>query len=360
MFLDTEQQWPLNAWYHAAWAYEIKDEKPLARTLLNEEIVLFKDAEGKVHALEDRCCHRATPLRLGDVVTEGLQCGYHGLIFNGAGKCVRIPGQEKIPPYAKVRSFPIIERQEIVWIWMGDPTLADEAELIVDFPWNDDHENWPHFHDMYEVECNYMLLIDNLMDLTHIPYIHRNTFGGGNQKGPVDASMDVTPRDTGVHYIRWMEGIVPPPTYVKGAGFKEGTLVDRWQEFEYVVPSTVVQWTGALEVGRGAKDNREQPGGFNIRLYHGVTPRTENSCYYFWTPLNGYKPRDKEATKLLHKEIAFTFNEDIEFLESQQVCMAATMEKGFVDIKHDSARLLARRSIEIMIRKEATGKLAAE
>jgi phenylpropionate dioxygenase-like ring-hydroxylating dioxygenase large terminal subunit len=361
MILDLEQQWPLNAWYHAAWGTEVTGEKPLARTFLNEEVVLFRDADGTAHALEDRCCHRATPLRLGDVVPEGMQCGYHGMVFNGDGKCVKIPGQDKIPPAAQVRSFPIIERQEIVWIWMGDPALADESKLIVDFPWNDDHENWPHYHDMYEVNCNYMLLVDNLMDLTHIPYIHRNTIGGGNQQGQVDATMDVTPKETGVHYIRWMESIVPPPTYVKGAGFADGVLVDRWQEFEYVVPSTVIQWTGALEEGRGAQESREQEGGFNIRIYHGVTPKTESSCYYFWTPLNGYKPKDEEATKILHKEIAFTFNEDLAFLESQQACMAATKDRPFVAIKHDSARLQARRAIERMIRNEiGEDQLAAE
>ena len=190
------------------------------------------------------------------------------------------------------------------------------------------------------------------MDLTHIPYIHRNTIGGGNQQGQVDAKMDVSPKETGVHYIRWMESIVPPPTYVKGAGFEEGVLVDRWQEFEYVVPSTVIQWTGALEEGRNAMENREQNGGFNLRLYHGATPKTESSCYYFWTPLNGYKPRDSEATKVLHKEIAATFNEDLDFLESQQACMATTMDQLFVDIKHDSARIPARRAIENMIKRE--------
>ena len=259
-----------------------------------------------------------------------------------------------------MRSYPIIEKQEIVWIWMGDPELADSSKLLVDFPWNDDHLNWPHVHDMYEVECNYMLLIDNLMDLTHIPFIHRNTIGGGNQQGQVDATMDVTPKNTGVHYIRWMESIVPPPTYVRGAGFKDDVLVDRWQEFEYLVPSTVVQWAGALEVGRKAKYSREQEGGFNLRLYHGATPKTESSCYYFWTPLNGYKPKDPDATKTLHKEIATTFNEDLEFLESQQACMAASLDQKFIDIKHDSARLPARRAIERMIKAETEDTIAAE
>ena len=155
LFLEPQKPWPLNAWYPAAWSHEIGSKSPLARTFLNEDVVLFRDADGKARALIDRCCHRATPLRLGEVVPEGLQCGYHGMTFNGDGKCVKIPGQKKIPTYASVRSYPLIEKQEIVWIWMGDPELADSSKLLVDFPWNDDHLNWPHVHDMYEESYQY-------------------------------------------------------------------------------------------------------------------------------------------------------------------------------------------------------------
>ena len=359
MLLKGNKPWPLNAWYQAAWSHEIEAGKPFPRKLLNEDVVLFRDADGAVHALEDRCCHRATPLRLGDVVERGLQCGYHGMIFDGSGKCAFIPGQDNIPPQARVRSYPIVERQEFVWIWMGDPAQADESEII-DYPWNDDHENWPHTHGMYHIKCNYMLLIDNLMDLTHIPYIHRNTIGGGNQMGQVNAEMKVKRTETGVHYIRWMMDIVPPPTYVKGAGFAEGVTVDRWQEFEYIAPTSVVQWTGALEHGRNALENRDQKGGFSLRIYHGATPETEDSVFYFWTPANGYKPDDAEATRILHEEIAYTFTEDLEFLEAQHACMAADPEAPLVDIKHDSARLPARRAIERMIARESGGAVAAE
>ncbi len=350
MLLNTAQPWPRNAWYQAAWSNEI-EAKPFPRMIMNEAIVLFRDGDGTVCALEDRCCHRATPLRLGEVVPEGIQCGYHGLIFDGTGKCVMIPGQENIPPQARVRSYPIVERQEFVWIWMGDPALADESQII-DYPWNDDHVNWPHHHGLYHIKCNYTLLIDNLMDLTHIPFIHRNTIGGGGRMDQVNARMDVNRTSTGVHYIRWMLGITPPPTYVKGAGFAEGVKVDRWQEFEYVAPTSVFQWTGALEVGRGAEENRDQKGGFSLRLYHGATPETEETCFYFWTPANGYKPEDPEATRLLYNEIATTFLEDQDFLEQQQACLTADPHKPLVDIKHDSARLPARRTLERMIRAE--------
>jgi vanillate O-demethylase monooxygenase subunit len=348
----AEKPWPRNAWYQAAWANEVAD-KPLARTFLNEPVVLFRDAGGKARALEDRCCHRATPLRLGEVVPEGLQCGYHGMVFDGTGKCVRIPGQDSIPPQAKVRSYPIVERQEFVWIWMGDPALADESKII-DYPWNDDHANWPHIHGMNYVKCDFMLLMDNLMDLTHIPHIHKKTIGGGNVMEQVNARMDVKRTDAGVHYIRWMLGITPPPTYVKAAGWPAGTKVDRWQEFEYVAPASVIQWTGALETGRGAEQNRNQKGGFSLRLYHGATPETETTCYYFWTPANGYKPEDAAATQILYKEIANTFLEDVTVLEAQQERLSASPERVLVDLKHDIARLPARRALERMIRAETT------
>jgi vanillate O-demethylase monooxygenase subunit len=357
--INAHKPWPHNAWYQAAWMHEITDA-PLARTILNEKIVLYRGKDGKAYALEDRCCHRATPLSLGEVDDGGLRCGYHGMVFGGDGMCVEIPGQDSIPPQAKIRSYPIVERQEIVWIWMGEAEKADESEII-DFPYHDDHENWPHGHARMDIKCNYSLLVDNLMDLTHIPFIHRKTIGSGNTMGQVNADMDITKTDKGVHYIRWMEDIVPPKTYQRGAGWDDDTRVDRWQEFEFVAPCTVLQWTGALEHGRGAKENRNQKGGFSIRIWHTATPETEDSCFYFWTASNGFKPEDEAATKALHDEIQFTFDEDVSFLEQQQACMTSTPDQVMVDIKHDAARRPARQALERMIEAEADGiAVAAE
>ena len=207
---------------------------------------------------------------------------------------------------------------------------------------------------------NYNLLIDNLMDLTHIPFIHRKTIGGGDQSGQVNATMDVTPTETGVHYIRWMENIVPPPTYKLGAGWDDEVMCDRWQEFEFVAPATVIQWTGALEVGRDARASRkDKSGGFNIRIYHGATPETEDSVHYFWSPANGYKPEDEEATEILHEQIAATFLEDLEFLEAQHSALVAN-PNDLVNIKHDAARMPARRAVDKMIQAETAGSVAAE
>lgn len=331
-----------NTWYIAAWGHEVKDA-PLARTICNEEVVLFRDrTTGTVGVLEDRCCHRGTPLRLGEVTDQGLQCGYHGLVFNCAGTCVNIPGQERIPQKAKVRAYPVVEKDEFVWIWIGDPEKAD-ASKILDYPYHNDHAKWPHKHGMYHVKANYMLLVDNLMDLTHLGFVHKSTIGG-NAKVHIDARMTVTPKDDGLHFIRWMQDCPPPPSYSKAVTFKGN--VDRWQEFEYVAPGSILQWSGALDVGRDAVSNREQDGGFSLRLFHGLTPETENTCFYFWSTANGYRQDDPQATEQLFVEIGTAFKEDKLIVEEQQKTLEKTGETNLVDIVSDRARVHMRRIVQ--------------
>src|ERR1700719_77534 len=134
-----------NAWYIGAWADEIGGQ-PLARRICNDPIVLFRDGTGRVAALADRCCHRAAPLHLGTVVAEGIQCGYHGLVIDGSGRCVRIPRQRLIRQGARVRGYPVVEKDQFVWVWMGEPAAADPA-TIVDFPFHNESARWPNKHD---------------------------------------------------------------------------------------------------------------------------------------------------------------------------------------------------------------------
>ena len=344
-----------NAWYVACWPDEI-DTGVLPRVIMNEPLVLFRDASGRARALEDRCCHRAAPLSCGKLVETGLQCGYHGLVFDGSGKCVEIPGQASVPPMAGVRSFPVVERNRIVWIWMGDPALADEA-TITPYPWHDDTAKWPYCKEIMHIKCNYMLMIDNLMDLTHLAYVHTKTIGG-NPSAHVNAKMDIERTDHGVKYIRWMDETIPPPTYVKGAGFKG--KVDRWQEFEYFTPGIVVQWTGALDVGKGARQNREQDG-FHLRILHAITPVTESSCIYFWSAANGYRQDDPRATEELYGEINPTFIEDVAIIEGQQARLSDDPSRALLGIRADNALNQARRALRAELEKEAlTRPRAAE
>src|SRR5437763_222467 len=237
---------------------------------------LFRGTRNRAAGLADRCCHRAAPLHMGSIVEAGLQCGYHGLIFDGSGRCVAIPGQSRIPDDARVRSYPVVEKDQLVWVWMGEATKADPAS-IVDFPFHNDKAKWPNKHDVYPIKGNYMLMVDNLMDLTHLGYLHAKT-GGGNPAAHVGAEMKTTRTPRGLKFTRWMKNSVPPPSYVKAAGFTG--RVDRCQEFEFIAPSTVLQWTGATDAGSDYADP-QRDFRFQFRLFHGLTPETETSCFYF-------------------------------------------------------------------------------
>lgn len=338
-----------NAWYIAGWAHEVNDQ-PLARTICNEPVVLFRDkTTKKAGALHDRCCHRGTPLSCGQVVDSGLECGYHGLVFNANGACVHIPGQIRIPEKACVRSFPLVEKDEFLWIWMGDPAKADTSKII-DYPYHNDYKKWPHKHEVYHIKSSYLLLIDNLMDMTHLAYVHKSTIGGSNANVHIDAKMTVTPKETGLHFIRWMLNCTPPPTYKKAVAL--GDKVDRWQEFEFIAPGNIIQWSGALNVGMGAENNRDQDGGFSLRLFHGLTPETENTCFYFWSTANGYRQDEPQATEDLFKEISIAFNEDKGIIQAQQKVLDETGEDGLVDIVSDKARIHMRRTVSRLIDEE--------
>ena len=343
-----------NAWYVAAWAHEIGD-KPLGRRIMDEPIVLFRGRDGTVGALEDKCCHRGTPLNIGKVTDLGIECGYHGLVFDAAGRCVRIPGQDQIPERAKVRSYPVVEKDEFVWIWMGEAARAD-ASQIIDYPWHNDHANWPHKHAMYPIAANHMLMVDNLMDLTHLGYVHGSTIGG-NPMQHVEAKMKITRKDNGLHFMRWMLNSVPPPTYVKAAGFKG--RIDRWQEFEFVAPSSVIQGTGAFDAGSGAYETGNQDSPFKFRLYHGLTPETERSCFYFWSAANGFRQDEPAATEQFFQEVARAFLEDKAVVEQQQIGLDRFGESGLVDITTDGARLHMRRVVEQLLAAEGRS-VAAE
>jgi len=241
-----------------------------------------------------------------------------------------------------------------VWIWMGDPALADPAR-IVDFPYHNDAGRWPNKHDVYPIKGAYTLMVDNLMDLTHLGYLHAKTVGG-NPAAHVDAEMKTSRTPTGLKFTRWMRNSVPPPSYVKAAGFKG--RVDRVQEFEFVGPSSVLQWTGATDAGTATSDP-QRDFRFQFRLFHGLTPETETSCFYFWSVANGYRQNEPEATDQLYREIAPTFVEDREMVEAQQARLDEFGDEGLVDIASDANRMHMRRMVERLIAEERSA-LAAE
>ena len=332
-----------NAWYVAAWSSEL-GATPLGRTLLNEPVVLFRDAAGHAAALEDRCCHRGMALSTGTLQPSGLQCGYHGLVFDGGGHCVHVPGQDTIPASLRVRSFPIEERDALVWIWMGDPALADPGE-IVSYPW---HATWPHKTKTERLACNYLLIADNLLDQSHAAYVHTSTLSS-NRQAYDTTEMTTTPTPTGVKFMRWMLGCEPPGLYSAAVAFKG--KVDRWQEFEYVAPSCILQFTGAKDVGTGAYEG-DRDGGFGLRIFYGITPETEDTSWFIWSFANGHRQNEPGATEALFRSLEQAFKEDEDVLDLQQKRLKQFPGRPLVNIKSDGARMVARRAVGRLVGAE--------
>jgi len=333
-----------NAWYVAAWSKDV-GTTPLGRTLLNEPVVFYRTADGKVVALEDRCCHRGMPLSRGEVFGGNIRCEYHGMVFDGSGVCVEIPGQKIIPKNARVRSFPIAERDDLVWIWMGDASLADAAK-IPSYPW---HARWPYKSKTERLACNYLLVSDNLLDQTHAAYVHKSTLAS-NVDAYERAEMKITPTDDGVKFIRWMLNCVPPGIYSKAVKFKG--RVDRWGEFEYIAPSCIIQFTGARDIGEGAYENDARDGGFGLRIFYGITPETEHTSWFIWSAANGYRQNEPTATNELFEEIERAFKEDEDVLVAQQATLRRVGDRPLINIASDGARTHARLALERKIAAE--------
>jgi phenylpropionate dioxygenase-like ring-hydroxylating dioxygenase large terminal subunit len=168
-----------NSWYVAGWNHELIDGKKLARTILERPIVLYRGESGKIVALDDRCCHRAAPLSMGRIEGDDIRCMYHGMKFDPAGKCIQIPGQDMIPPKLGVRSYPVVERYDLIWIWTGDAEKAD-PDLIVDYPPLADPK-WRGLPGYMHYRANWLLIVDNLSDFAHLAFVHTHTLGGSEE-----------------------------------------------------------------------------------------------------------------------------------------------------------------------------------
>jgi phenylpropionate dioxygenase-like ring-hydroxylating dioxygenase large terminal subunit len=334
------QAFPLNMWYVAALSKEIKAGIPFPRRLLNEPVVLFRTADGKVAAVEDRCCHRHLPLSSGTVEDNGIRCGYHGLLFNTKGQCIEIPGQNKIPGKAMVRPYPIIEQDSLVWIWFGSET---NSEPDCTPPRYDVHTSGQYVFDgdVYHYNAPFQLIHDNLLDLSHLGYVHLKTIGG-NAKLHMNAEMKVESAGNQVLVKRYMRDSVPPPTYL--AAYPFGDRIDRWQEILFE-PSHLRIWTGAVNANTADLDDNNR-GGFHMRGFHAITPETETSCHYLWTMATNPESNHNEVLAKVIQQTAFTFDEDKVVIENQYENMKRFAGQPMIDIHVDVGPNRARRIME--------------
>ncbi len=326
-----------NAWYVAAWDTEIGRE-PLARTLLGEPVVLFRTRDGRAVALEDRCCHRHLPLSLGSVIGDELQCGYHGLRFDAAGACVAVPGQTTVPPGAMVRSYPVVERHGWVWIWMGDAARADAA-AIPDWWWMD-HADWKVVRGNegrpLHIRCHYELITDNLLDLTHLSFVHADTIGADTI---LDYPVETEREADRIRMTRLIPDQAPAPLYKMAGGFSGN--VDRWQIVEAMVPSCCDVDVGSAEVGSGVLDG-VRPQGIAFHALSAATPETATTSHQFYAHPRMFALDSAEIDEVYRVDFKRVFMEDVELMEAQQEAIDRDPERPLVDINVDAPALAMR------------------
>lgn len=333
-----------NSWYVAAQADEIT-RTPLGRILLNEPVVMFRTEDGTAVALEDRCCHRRAPLHKGKLVGDTLECGYHGFTFDRTGACVRIPGQDRVPPRIGVRAYPMVEKHAYLWIWMGERKKADAA-LIPDFSRSAD-PGWTTVRSRLPIEANYLLMVENLIDLSHVGFVHAKTIGTDDSRAELKFERD----ENAVRVVRVPTEVVTAPHNLK-QGMAERSVLAK--TITFLPPCQVVIDIRTTEIA----PQKSAPLSLGITVLNACTPETDHSTHYFWASARDYQRDDRQADAFLMKITVDAFNEDKDMLEAQQRCIELDPAAATVNIQADWGSVQMRRLMDQLIERETAATLA--
>ncbi len=336
-----------NAWYVAAWSCDVKDT-PFAITILGEPIVIFRTSNG-VAALEDRCVHRLAPLSRGRCEGDHLRCMYHGLKFDASGQVVEIPGQEMIPPGARVKSYAVADRHDWIWLWMGDTDKADESLIPPAVGLSD--PDWILGHGQMDYAAEARLICDNLCDFTHLPYVHANSFGSSETWAT--SRPKVTPLERGVRFERWIEN--EPRMGADGIGF----TVDAWSSYDFLVPGILLMASGAYPVGTAKALGGEKPGPALAAQASGVTftsqavtPMSNKTARYFFS----WGPRKDQGDEALSDFLMGladqAFTEDRLMIEAQQRVIDRDPTHPIMPTSADKGVTLYNRLIDKMAKED--------
>ena len=303
-----------NCWYVAALDHELIDGKLLGRMLLGEHVLLYRGESGKVIALNDRCPHRGAKLSRGRLEGDAVRCMYHGIKYDGAGKCVQIPGQDMIPPKLRVRTYPVVERSHFIWVWMGEAAKADPA-LIVDLPYLHD-PGWKGIPAYLHYDANYLLIVDNLSDFSHLAFVHTRTLGGSEEYAFVSKPTVVERMERGFRVERWHLNSDAPPFHKKVIRDKSAK-VDRRNIATMLIPGIFTMETLFVAAGQGGPEVNTA-GARQYRNCQFMTPETERSTHFFWSYLNNYEGEDSTISRSLLDSLIEGFMEDKAIIERQQ------------------------------------------
>jgi len=327
-----------NQWYVAAYAQEVGDEL-LARTVLGEPIVFYRTAAGEVVGLADRCVHRRFPLSMSRRDGDRIVCGYHGFTYDSGGTCVYVPAQTRIPRTARVPSYPIVEQDSLVWVWIGDDDRADPA-TIPRAPWLD-AEGWTTIRGVEPLSARYGLLVDNLLDLSHETYLHGGYIGTPEvAETPITTEVD---EDAGIVRVsRRMKDVECPPFYAKSTGI-EGRI-DRWQDIEYHPPCLYILHSRIAATGVEPGPDNDDSAACHAKIVYAITPQTPTTTLDFWMVARDFAVDDEDVSRYLADSNHTVVMQDVVALNALESVIAAEPE-GYqeLSINIDTGALAARR-----------------
>jgi nitrite reductase/ring-hydroxylating ferredoxin subunit len=337
-----------NCWYVAGWSHHFPEDGLVTRMILGDPLVLYRKGDGGVVALENRCCHRLAPLSRGRKEGDDLRCMYHGLKFAPSGKCVEIPQQDIIPSTAIVRSYPVVEQDCWVWVWMGDPALADPA--LIPKALNHNHPNWFMLTGELTYDANYELINDNLLDLSHLSYVHQSTLGR-NSMSWGESRPNTTRIERGLRIERWVANH-PRPAYL---GLPPGSLSDMWASYDYMVPGVFLLGTKSYPPGMAADCRKEAPVAkpdWVSSTSQAVTPIAEHKTVYYYSSCLSRHFATEEHSRQQMAVIERAFAEDKAMIEAQQEIIAGTPGVRMLQLSSDGALNQFRRLMAGLIDAE--------
>ncbi len=335
-----------NCWYVIAWDHDVAPDALFSRTVLDEPILLFRTGNGALTALEDRCCHRLAPLSLGRKEGDCVRCGYHGLKFDAQGLCVEVPGLDQVPPNTRVKSYPVTVKNKWVFVWMGDPAKADLALLPDNF--SNDHPDWRNKPGYLHYNTNYQLICDNLLDFSHLSYVHEKTLGGSPMIAQARAEIEAVER--GIRVTRRVPNVPAPPFYQRFRDFD--TPLNRWFIYDFVLPGTLLMHSGGAPVSDAPGDMSRA---VQLHSCQTLTPETATTTHYFFQQSHRAGEGDERIVQAIYDSLVGAFEEDRAMITAQAQNIALSPGAKMIPLAMDSALVRFRRLIDAALAAEQGG-----
>ncbi len=337
-----------NCWYVAAWGHEVAGDGLLSRKILGEQVLLYRQRNGEAAALIDRCSHRFAPLSKGRREGDYVRCMYHGLVFNADGLCVEEPGRDQPSDNTSIRSYPLVEKYKMLWIWMGDAQRADPS-LIPDCHWQDDPA-WRSIPAYIHYEADYRLIMDNQLDFSHLSFVHENTLGGSRKIAETVPTLEAI--EGGIRLTRWYLNEPEIAPYLRGVVDLKGAI-DRWHIYDWFTGGNVLNMdSGSAPAGTGAPQGHRAPQSLQFHATQCTTPEDEHCSHFFWTYAHNFNLNDPAFTKALAGRIEIGFVEDREMIEAQQKVVDVSGDDKMAFISVDLGLTQGRRLLNRAIAAE--------